>query len=75
MVIKRKTDDKHIVKGVVLRINRNTRTSEGKYYISHIGEGSYKDDYEESYPVKMVNNKIVPTKAIKDKKVLDEIEI
>ncbi|PTH31109.1 hypothetical protein BU585_11645 [Staphylococcus agnetis] len=31
MVIKRKTDDKHIVKGVVLRINRNTRTSEGKY--------------------------------------------
>ncbi|MCO4329720.1 tandem-type lipoprotein [Staphylococcus hyicus] len=74
MVIKRKTDDKHIVKGVVLRINRNTRTSEGKYYISHIGEGSYKDDYEESYPVKMVNNKIVPTKVIKDKKILDEIE-
>ncbi|MGV3277884.1 tandem-type lipoprotein [Staphylococcus hyicus] len=74
MVIKRKTDDKLIVKGMVLNINRNTRTSEGKYYISYIGEGSYEDDYEESYPVKMVNNKIVPTKVIKDKKILDEIE-
>ncbi|MCQ9291538.1 tandem-type lipoprotein [Staphylococcus hyicus] len=74
MVIKRKTDDKLIVKGMVLNINRNTRTSEGKYYISYIGEGSYEDNYEESYPVKMVNNKIVPTKVIKDKKILDEIE-
>ncbi|WP_305850449.1 tandem-type lipoprotein [Staphylococcus hyicus] len=74
MVIKRKTDDKLIVKGMVLNINRNTRTSEGKYFISYIGEESYKDDYEESYPVKMVNNKIVSTKVIKDKKILDEIE-
>ncbi|WP_338120504.1 tandem-type lipoprotein, partial [Staphylococcus hyicus] len=74
MVIKRKTDDKLIVKGMVLNINRNTRTSEGKYFISYIGEESYKDDYEESYPVKMVNNKIVPTNVMKDKNLLDEIE-
>ncbi|WP_394274462.1 tandem-type lipoprotein [Staphylococcus hyicus] len=74
MAIKRKTDDKLIVKGMVLYMNRNTRVSEGEYFISKIGEGSEDNDKENKYPVKLVNNKIIPKKPIKDEKVRKEIE-
>ncbi len=74
MAIKRKTDDKLIVKGMVLYMNRNTRVSEGEYFISKIGEGSEDNDEENKYPVKLVNNKIIPKKPIKDEKVRKEIE-
>ncbi|OSP12710.1 tandem-type lipoprotein [Staphylococcus agnetis] len=74
MAIKRKTDDKLLVKGMVLYMNRNTRVSEGEYFISKIGEGSEDNDEENKYPVKLVNNEIIPKKPIKDEKVRKEIE-
>ncbi|NJI30782.1 Csa1 family protein, partial [Staphylococcus hyicus] len=58
MAITRKSDDKLVVKGMVLRINRNTRISEGEYYIREIGDGSEAEDKEIEYPIKMENNKI-----------------
>ncbi|UXS67926.1 tandem-type lipoprotein [Staphylococcus chromogenes] len=74
MAIKRKSDDKLIVKGMILRINRNTRISEGEYYIREIGDGSEAEDKEIEYPIKMENNKIIPQKTIKDEQVKEEIE-
>ncbi|WP_420833661.1 tandem-type lipoprotein [Staphylococcus agnetis] len=74
MAITRKSDDKLIVKGMVLRINRNTRISEGEYYIREIGGGSEAEDKEIEYPIKMENNKIIPQKTIKDEQVKEEIE-
>ncbi|MCQ9291542.1 tandem-type lipoprotein [Staphylococcus hyicus] len=74
MAITRKSDDKLVVKGMVLRINRNTRVSEGEYYIREIGDGSEAEDKEIEYPIKMENNKIIPRKTIKDERVKKEIE-
>ncbi|MCQ9353612.1 tandem-type lipoprotein, partial [Corynebacterium sp. 209RC1] len=66
MAITRKSDDKLVVKGMVLRINRNTRVSEGEYFINTFNENS---NGKKKYPVKMVNNQIVPTKPINDAKI------
>ena len=74
IAVKRKPNDKLIVKGMVLRINRNTRKSEGEYYIRKIGKGSATEDEEIKHPIKMENNKITPYKAIKDEQVEREIE-
>ncbi|RIO42442.1 tandem-type lipoprotein [Staphylococcus hyicus] len=74
MAIKRKTDDKLLVKGMVLKMNRNTRVSEGYYYINKISDISKDKIIENKYPVKLVNNKIIPKKPIKDEKVRKEIE-
>ena len=74
MGIKRKTDDRLLVKAMVLRVNRNTKTSEGEYIIRHLSNGTKEDDDEERYPVKMVKNKITPIKAIKSEKIKKEIE-
>ena len=46
-------------KGMVLYINRNTRTTKGSYFISETtddSKGRPKDD-EKKYPVKMKHNK------------------
>ncbi|EOB8457240.1 TPA: tandem-type lipoprotein [Staphylococcus aureus] len=63
-------------KGMVLYMNRNTRTTNGYYYVNVIkGEDKGKhQDNEKRYPVKMVDNKIIPTKEIKDEKIKKEIE-
>ena len=55
---------------MVLYMNRNTRTTNGYYYVNVIkGEDKGKhQDNEKRYPVKMVDNKIIPTKEIKDEK-------
>ncbi|UWF57883.1 tandem-type lipoprotein [Staphylococcus hyicus] len=74
MAINRKSDDKLIVKGMILRINRNTRTSEGEYFIRQIGDGSEAEDKEIEYPIKMENNKIFSQKTIKDEQVKKEME-
>ncbi|NJH80697.1 tandem-type lipoprotein [Staphylococcus hyicus] len=74
MGIKRKTDDRLIVKAMVLHMNRNTKTSHGEYIIRYLSNGPNENDDEERYPVKLENNKITPTKVIKDKKVIEEIE-
>ncbi|MCE5154283.1 tandem-type lipoprotein [Staphylococcus hyicus] len=70
MAIQTNGDEDLISKGMVLRINRNTRTSEGEYIIRTTGNNKS----EKKYPVKMVNNHITPKEPIKDKKVLKEIE-
>ncbi|HDG2936786.1 TPA: tandem-type lipoprotein, partial [Staphylococcus aureus] len=56
------------IKGMVLYMNRNTRTTNGYYYVDVIereDKGIHRDN-EKRYPVKMVDNKIIPTKEIKD---------
>ncbi|WP_025176448.1 tandem-type lipoprotein, partial [Staphylococcus aureus] len=64
------------VKGMVLYMNRNTKTTNGYYYVDVTkdeDEGKPHDN-EKRYPVKMVDNKIIPTKEIKDEKIKKEIE-
>ena len=63
-------------RGMVLYINRNTRTTKGYYFINEItddSDGRPKDD-EKRYPVKMEHNKIIPTKPIPNDKLKKEIE-
>ncbi|MCH4531542.1 tandem-type lipoprotein [Staphylococcus haemolyticus] len=63
-------------RGMVLYINRNTRTTKGYYFISettYYSDGRPKDD-EKRYPVKMEHNRIIPTKPITDDKLKKEIE-
>ncbi|MGW9939245.1 putative lipoprotein (TIGR01742 family) [Staphylococcus epidermidis] len=63
-------------RGMVLYINRNTRTTKGYYFINEItddSDGRPKDD-EKRYPVKMKHNKIIPTKPIPNDKLKKEIE-
>nr|WP_262626017.1 tandem-type lipoprotein [Staphylococcus agnetis] len=70
MAIQTSGDKDLISKGMLLRINRNTRTTEGEYIIRNTGINKS----EKKYPVKMLNNHITPKEPIKDKKVLKEIE-
>ncbi|MCH8680709.1 tandem-type lipoprotein [Staphylococcus lugdunensis] len=63
-------------RGMILYINRNTRTTNGYFEIDEISEdkkGRPKSK-EKRYPVKMEHNKIIPTKPINDKKLKEEIE-
>ncbi|UWF56910.1 tandem-type lipoprotein [Staphylococcus hyicus] len=71
MAIQTSGDEDLVSKSMVLRINRNTRQAEGEYYVSHFRNNKHK---EEKYPVKMVNNKIIPAESIENKKVEREIE-
>ncbi|HDJ6679162.1 TPA: tandem-type lipoprotein, partial [Staphylococcus aureus] len=63
-------------RGMVLYINRNTRTMKGNFVIREITEDSkgYSDSKDKKYPVKMENNRIVPMKPIHDEKLRKEIE-
>ncbi|MBU5272569.1 tandem-type lipoprotein [Staphylococcus caprae] len=61
-------------RGMVLHINRNTRTTHGYYVVRKISEDNVNNDKEKKYPVKMESNKITPTKKIKDEKLKREIE-
>ncbi|MEJ7174894.1 tandem-type lipoprotein [Staphylococcus caprae] len=63
-------------RGMFLYINRNTRKTKGYYYVRKTtddSKGRPKDD-EKRYPVKMKQNKIIPTKPISDDKLKKEIE-
>ncbi|MBE2152817.1 tandem-type lipoprotein, partial [Staphylococcus argenteus] len=64
------------VKGMVLYMNRNTRSAKGFYYVNAVkkDEDGRPQDNQIEYPVKMVDNKIIPTKDIKDEKIKKEIE-
>ena len=57
-------------RGMVLYINRNTRTTKGNFIVTEITEDSkgYSRS-KEKYPVKMENNRIIPTKPIPDDKL------
>ncbi len=62
--------------GMLLKINRNTRSAKGFYYVNAIknDEDGRPQDNQIEYPVKMVDNKIIPTKDINDEKKKKEIE-
>ncbi len=62
--------------GILLKINRNTRSAKGFYYVNAIknDEDGRPQDNQIEYPVKMVDNKIIPTKDINDEKIKKEIE-
>lgn len=63
-------------RGMILKIDRNKRTAEGNYFIRTLKEDKNHDvqKNEKRYPVKLVNNRIVLVKDVKDKKLKDEIE-
>ncbi|HEI7352445.1 TPA: tandem-type lipoprotein [Staphylococcus aureus] len=64
------------INGMLLKINRNTRSAKGFYYTNEIKTEKYEvaQDNQKKYPVKMVDNKIIPTKDIKDENIKKEIE-
>ncbi|QFZ08672.1 tandem-type lipoprotein [Staphylococcus aureus] len=64
------------IKGMVLKINRNTRSAKGFYYVNEIKKEKKEvpQDNQKKYPVKMINNKIIPTEEIKDENIKKEIE-
>ncbi|HCW7184318.1 TPA: tandem-type lipoprotein, partial [Staphylococcus aureus] len=64
------------IKGMLLKIDRNTRSAKGFYYTNEIKTEKYEvaQDNQKKYPVKMINNKFIPTKDIKDEKIKKEIE-
>ena len=58
-------------------MNRNTKTTKGFYYVNAVkkdGDGRPQDNKIE-YPVKMVDNKIIPTKGIKDENIKKKSKI
>ncbi|MGX4664551.1 tandem-type lipoprotein [Staphylococcus aureus] len=63
-------------RGMILYMNRNTRTTTGYFSIEEIDSRKSLDEREteKKYPVKMINNKIIPTEEIKDEKLKKEIE-
>ncbi|AGP27439.1 putative lipoprotein [Staphylococcus aureus] len=65
-----------VSKGMVIRLNRNSRTCTGEYFVRIVKEDSEGKVYsdERKYPVKMENNKIITLKPIDDEKVKKEIE-
>ncbi|HCV8819990.1 TPA: tandem-type lipoprotein, partial [Staphylococcus aureus] len=63
-------------RGMILYMNRNTRTTTGYFSIEEIDSRKSLDEREteKKYPVKMKNNKIIPNEEIKDEKLKKEIE-
>ncbi|HEE9175297.1 tandem-type lipoprotein [Staphylococcus aureus] len=63
-------------RGLVLYIDRNTRTTKGEFIVRELWEDKkgYSRSKEKEYPVKMEHNKIIPTKPIADDKLRKEIE-
>ncbi|HCZ2901339.1 TPA: tandem-type lipoprotein, partial [Staphylococcus aureus] len=61
-------------RGMILYMNRNTRTTTGYFSIDDIDSRKNLDEREteKKYPVKMINNKIIPTVKIKDEKLKKE---
>ena len=52
-------------------MNRNIKTTKGFYYVNAVkkDEDGRPQDNKIEYPVKMVDNKIIPTKGIKDENI------
>lgn len=63
-------------RGMVLYINRNTRTAKGYFLIDKIKDDSNGRpiENEKKYPVKMNHNKIFPTKPISDDKLKKKLK-
>ena len=53
-------------RGMVLKLDRNKRTAKGSYIIRELKEDKNHDvQKRKKYPVKLVNNKIIPTEDVK----------
>ena len=63
-------------RGMILKINRNTKTAKGKYIINKFYSDSkgHSKNKQQTFSVKMENNKIIPTEKITDDKLRHEIE-
>ncbi|HCD4692127.1 TPA: tandem-type lipoprotein, partial [Staphylococcus aureus] len=63
-------------RGMVLYINRNTRTTKGNFIVNEITDDNdgRPIDNKKKYPVKMEHNKIIPTKPLPNDKLKKEIE-
>ena len=62
-------------RGMILYMNRNTRTTTGYFSIEEIDSRKVlMKEKQKKYPVKMKNNKIIPNEEIKDEKLKKEIE-
>ena len=63
-------------RGMLLKINRNTRTATGEFVVNNISEDSKgrSNNNQKTYPIKMENNKIFPTRKINDSQLKKEIE-
>ncbi|HHB0140791.1 TPA: tandem-type lipoprotein [Staphylococcus aureus] len=63
-------------RGMVLYINRNTRTTKGNFIVNEITDDNDDRpiDNKKKYPVKMEHNKIIPTKPLPNDKLKKEIE-
>ncbi|MGV3128069.1 tandem-type lipoprotein [Staphylococcus simulans] len=63
-------------RGMVLELNRNTRTAKGHYIINKIKEDNKGKihNIKKQYPIKMENNKIIPIEKIEDSRIKREIE-
>ncbi len=74
MAIQRPKDNL-VSRGMVLNIDRNTKTATGNFIINEIvkDKDGMVHNKEKKYPVKMENNKIIPTKQINDEKLKTEI--
>ncbi len=58
-------------RGMVLYINRNTRTTKGNFIVNEITDDNdgRPIDNKKKYPVKMEHNKIIPTKPLPNDKL------
>ncbi|HDD0936605.1 TPA: tandem-type lipoprotein [Staphylococcus aureus] len=63
-------------RGMVLYINRNTRTTKGNFIVNEITDDNdgRPIDNKKKYPVKMEHNKIIPTMPLPNDKLKKEIE-
>lgn len=75
MAIQRKGEDLE-TRGMVLNIDRNTRTAKGDYIINKITHDNKRrtQNNQKKYPIEMKNNKIIPTERIEEENIRDEIK-
>ena len=58
------------IKGMLLKINRNTRSAKGFYYTNEIKtEKCEVAQDNQKYPVKMINNKFISTEEVKEENI------
>ncbi len=58
------------IKGMLLKINRNTRSAKGFYYTNEIKTEKYEVAQDnQKYPVKMINNKFISTEEVKEENI------
>ncbi|HFQ6618077.1 TPA: tandem-type lipoprotein [Staphylococcus aureus] len=64
------------IKGMLLKIDRNTRSAKVFYYTNEIKTEKYEvaQDNQKKYPVKMINNKFISTEEVKEENIKKEIE-